>query len=88
MPKCSNSRFSVVVAWYRFVVATLVAGYAARTTKAVTTNPITGIAGLNVKCPIAEVDGRAPGHLKLRSVIVDQVVFDGVAGSGRARVYV
>ena len=40
----SNSRSSIIVTWYSFVVATSVAGYAARTTKVVTTNSITGIA--------------------------------------------
>ena len=40
----SNSRFSIIAAGYGIVVATLVAGYAARTTKVITTNPITGIA--------------------------------------------
>jgi hypothetical protein len=42
----SNSRFDDVTARYKLVVATLVAGYAAQTTKVVTTNSITGIAGV------------------------------------------
>jgi len=46
----SNSRFSIIVTWYSFVVATSVAGYAARTTKVVTTNSITGIAGESLNC--------------------------------------
>jgi hypothetical protein len=40
----SNSRFSIIATWYSFVVATLVAGYAERTTEVVTTNSMTGIA--------------------------------------------
>jgi hypothetical protein len=43
-----NSRFSIIVTWYRFVVATSVAGYAERTTEVVTTNSITGIAGWSI----------------------------------------
>jgi hypothetical protein len=42
--RTSNSRFSIIVTGYSFVVATSVAGYAARTTKVVTTNSMTGIA--------------------------------------------
>jgi P-type E1-E2 ATPase len=37
----SNSRFSIIVTWYSFVVATSVAGYAARTTKVVTPSSLT-----------------------------------------------
>ena len=42
----SNSHFSVITTLCRFVVVTLVAGYAAVTTEVVTTTPIMRIAGL------------------------------------------
>ena len=65
-PKSSNSRFSIIVTWYSFVVATSVAGYAERTTEVVTTNSITGIAAPKVtytrRCGGAR--GGHPPHLE------------------------